>query len=103
MADKKKGDGARFYTSGSTGKPKGVVYSHRNLVHGSYFYARLCNMGPGSRALYKSPTFWAVVEYELFPVLLSGGHGGQGVGTAVMRGTPGFDACVVGNVCAKRG
>jgi len=60
------------FTSGSTGEPKGVLYSHKMLLHGTWFYGRLAGMEPGHRALFKSPHIWAVIEYELFPPLLFG-------------------------------
>mmetsp|Transcript_59575 Transcript_59575/g.96397 ORF Transcript_59575/g.96397 Transcript_59575/m.96397 type:complete len:1095 (+) Transcript_59575:118-3402(+) len=61
------------YTSGTTGKPKGIVYDQRHLLHGAYFFAQQCEIDACSVALLKSPYFWAVIEWELFPALMFGG------------------------------
>lgn len=62
-----------IYTSGTTGTPKGIVYDHRMLMHGLYFFAWECKMDQSTVALMKSPYFWAVIEWEVFPALVSGG------------------------------
>jgi amino acid adenylation domain-containing protein len=63
-----------IYTSGSTGQPKGIVYEHRFLMHGAHFFGECCEMDAKSVALLKSPYFWAVIEYEMFPALMRGGR-----------------------------
>jgi len=62
-----------IYTSGSSGKPKGIVYDHTHLMHGVWFFAEQCEVTDKSVCLLKSPYFWAIIEYELFPVLVKGG------------------------------
>lgn len=62
-----------IYTSGTTGTPKGIVYDHRHLMHGNYFFGDLCEVNENSVTLLKSPYFWAVIEYEMFPALTRGG------------------------------
>eukprot|EP00928_Gymnodinium_smaydae_P040941 TRINITY_DN27722_c0_g5_i1.p1 TRINITY_DN27722_c0_g5~~TRINITY_DN27722_c0_g5_i1.p1 ORF type:complete len:1175 (+),score=127.73 TRINITY_DN27722_c0_g5_i1:86-3610(+) len=64
---------AIFFTSGSSGVPKGVKYSARTLLHGVLSMRRLCDMNESTVALMKTPTIWAVIEYEIFPALVSGG------------------------------
>eukprot|EP00440_Ansanella_granifera_P039243 gb/GFBE01042577.1/.p1 GENE.gb/GFBE01042577.1/~~gb/GFBE01042577.1/.p1 ORF type:complete len:1130 (+),score=192.57 gb/GFBE01042577.1/:1-3390(+) len=61
-----------IYTSGTSGKPKGVVYDHRHLLHGVWFFSEQCQMNSTSVALLKSPYFWAVIEWEMFPALTRG-------------------------------
>jgi amino acid adenylation domain-containing protein len=61
-----------FYTSGTTGKPKGIVYDHTHLMHGVYTFAEQCEVTSESICLLKSPYFWAIVEWELFPALTRG-------------------------------
>jgi hypothetical protein len=61
------------FTSGTTGSPKGIVYDHRHLSHGTWTFAEHCQMDADSVALLKSPYFWAIVEWELFPALTRGG------------------------------
>mmetsp|Transcript_140089 Transcript_140089/g.254740 ORF Transcript_140089/g.254740 Transcript_140089/m.254740 type:complete len:1172 (-) Transcript_140089:20-3535(-) len=62
-----------IYTSGTTGKPKGIVYDHTHLMHGVHFFAEACEVSSSSVCLLKSPYFWAVIEWELFPALTRGG------------------------------
>eukprot|EP00929_Paragymnodinium_shiwhaense_P042350 TRINITY_DN2192_c2_g1_i1.p1 TRINITY_DN2192_c2_g1~~TRINITY_DN2192_c2_g1_i1.p1 ORF type:complete len:1124 (+),score=197.03 TRINITY_DN2192_c2_g1_i1:103-3474(+) len=62
-----------IYTSGSTGKPKGILYSNEMANHGSGCSVELTRMTDKSVALLKTPYIWAVVEYELFPILTCGG------------------------------
>lgn len=62
-----------IYTSGSTGEPKGIVYDHRHLLHGAWFWAEEHHITQESKCLFKSPYFWAVMEWELFPALIRGG------------------------------
>jgi len=62
-----------IYTSGTTGAPKGIVYDHRHLSHGVHFFGRQCGMDHTSVAMLKSPYFWAVIEWEMFPALTCGG------------------------------
>jgi len=62
-----------IYTSGTTGKPKGIVYDHRFLMHGAHFFGECCEMNANSIALLKSPYFWAIIEWEMFPALMRGG------------------------------
>lgn len=61
-----------IYTSGTTGAPKGIIYDHQHLLHGAWFFAERCDVGPNSVALLKASYFWAVIEYEIFPVLIKG-------------------------------
>ncbi|CAE7029035.1 tycC [Symbiodinium natans] len=62
-----------IYTSGTTGAPKGIVYDHQHLMHGVYFFGSHCQVDSTSVALLKSPYFWAIIEWEMFPVLTQGG------------------------------
>eukprot|EP00437_Effrenium_voratum_P004477 CAMPEP_0181435406 /NCGR_PEP_ID=MMETSP1110-20121109/20316_1 /TAXON_ID=174948 /ORGANISM="Symbiodinium sp., Strain CCMP421" /LENGTH=1047 /DNA_ID=CAMNT_0023558939 /DNA_START=36 /DNA_END=3177 /DNA_ORIENTATION=+ len=62
-----------IYTSGTTGAPKGIVYDHTHLMHGVHFFAEHCEMDSSSVALLKSPYFWAIIEWEMFPALTRGG------------------------------
>jgi len=62
-----------IYTSGTTGAPKGIVYDHRHLMHGVHFFGEQTQMSSSSTGLLKSPYFWAIVEWELFPSLVRGG------------------------------
>jgi len=62
-----------IYTSGTTGVPKGIVYDHRHLMHGVHFFAEQTAMSNTSVGMLKSPYFWAIVEWELFPALSRGG------------------------------
>ncbi|CAJ1415718.1 unnamed protein product [Effrenium voratum] len=62
-----------IYTSGSTGEPKGIVYDHTHLLHGAWFWAQEHAMNADSVQLFKSPYFWAVMEWEIFPALIVGG------------------------------
>lgn len=62
-----------IYTSGTTGAPKGIVYDHRHFMHGVHFFGTQTEMNAKSVALLKSPYFWAIIEYEMFPVLTLGG------------------------------
>jgi len=62
-----------IYTSGTSGAPKGIMYDHRHLNHGVYFFGDQCEMTKDTTALLKSPYFWAVIEWEMFPVLTRGG------------------------------
>lgn len=62
-----------IYTSGTTGAPKGIVYDQRHLMHGVYFFGWQCKMDQSTVALLKSPYFWAVIEWEMFPALVNGG------------------------------
>eukprot|EP00439_Symbiodinium_sp_Y106_P033938 s7333_g4.t1 len=61
-----------IYTSGSTGEPKGIVYDHQHLLHGAWFWAEEHGMSESSVQLFKSPYFWAVMEWEVFPALIRG-------------------------------
>jgi len=63
-----------IYTSGTTGKPKGIVYDHQHLMHGVHFFGEHCKMDSDSTALLKSPYFWAIIEWEMFPALARGGQ-----------------------------
>ncbi|CAE8632442.1 unnamed protein product [Polarella glacialis] len=62
-----------IYTSGTTGSPKGIVYDHQHLMHGVHFFATHCKMNSSSVGLLKSPYFWAIIEWEMFPALTLGG------------------------------
>jgi amino acid adenylation domain-containing protein len=62
-----------IYTSGSTGQPKGIVYDHTHLMHGVWTFADQCEISEESVCFLKSPYFWAVIEWEMFPVLTRGG------------------------------
>lgn len=62
-----------IYTSGTTGNPKGIVYDHTHLMHGVYFFGTHCEMDSNSVGLLKSPYFWAIIEWEMFPALTLGG------------------------------
>lgn len=62
-----------MYTSGTTGTPKGIIYDHAHLMHGVWFFKYQAKMSETSVALLKSPYFWAVIEYEMFPALVAGG------------------------------
>lgn len=62
-----------IYTSGTTGAPKGIVYDHQHLMHGVYFFGSQCQVDSTSVAMLKSPYFWAIIEWEMFPVLTQGG------------------------------
>jgi len=62
-----------IYTSGTTGQPKGIRYDHTHLMHGVYFFGHQCEMTSQSIGMLRSPYFWAVVEYEMFPALICGG------------------------------
>jgi len=61
-----------IYTSGTTGTPKGIVYDHQHLMHGVHFFGYQCEMSSSSVALLKSPYFWAIIEWEMFPALTLG-------------------------------
>uniref|UniRef100_A0A7S4VJA2 AMP-dependent synthetase/ligase domain-containing protein n=1 Tax=Alexandrium monilatum TaxID=311494 RepID=A0A7S4VJA2_9DINO len=61
-----------IYTSGTTGAPKGIVYDHRHLMHGVHFFGEQCAMDASSVGLLKSPYFWAIFEWEMFPALTRG-------------------------------
>jgi amino acid adenylation domain-containing protein len=63
-----------IYTSGTTGQPKGIKYDHKHLMHGVYFFGHQCDMTSQSVCMLRSPYFWAVVEYEMFPALICGGR-----------------------------
>eukprot|EP00928_Gymnodinium_smaydae_P078221 TRINITY_DN6198_c0_g1_i1.p1 TRINITY_DN6198_c0_g1~~TRINITY_DN6198_c0_g1_i1.p1 ORF type:complete len:1143 (+),score=238.75 TRINITY_DN6198_c0_g1_i1:317-3430(+) len=63
-----------IYTSGTTGRPKGIEYSHAMLSHGAGAVAELMGLSSSSVAFLKTPYIWAVVEWEFFPVLISGGR-----------------------------
>jgi amino acid adenylation domain-containing protein len=62
-----------IYTSGTTGQPKGIKYDHKHLMHGVYFFRHQTEMSSQSVGMLRSPYFWAVVEYEMFPALTCGG------------------------------
>eukprot|EP00931_Biecheleriopsis_adriatica_P036942 TRINITY_DN2120_c0_g3_i1.p1 TRINITY_DN2120_c0_g3~~TRINITY_DN2120_c0_g3_i1.p1 ORF type:complete len:1142 (+),score=165.38 TRINITY_DN2120_c0_g3_i1:59-3484(+) len=62
-----------IYTSGSTGKPKGIIYDHTHLLHGAWFWAEEHSITDRSVLFQKSPYFWAVIEWEMFPALMKGG------------------------------
>ena len=62
-----------IYTSGTSGTPKGIIYDHQHLLHGAWFWAEEHSITSSSVQLLKSPYFWAVMEWEFFPVLLRGG------------------------------
>ncbi|CAE7602347.1 tycA [Symbiodinium sp. CCMP2456] len=62
-----------IYTSGTTGAPKGIVYDHEHLMHGVYFFGSQCQVDSTSVAMLKSPYFWAIIEWEMFPALTQGG------------------------------
>nr|AYF56485.1 nonribosomal peptide synthetase 8131 [Ostreopsis cf. ovata] len=62
-----------IYTSGTTGAPKGIVYDHQHLMHGSHFFGYQCEVDSSSIALLKSPYFWAIFEWEMFPAPTTGG------------------------------
>jgi len=87
---------AVFFTSGSTGAPKGVVYGHEMLLHGVTSMVRLCSMNSASVTVLKSPPHWAVVEYELFPALVTGG-------TVVCDSRCQKDASVLSQMLAQQG
>jgi len=63
-----------IYTSGSSGKPKGIIYDHAHLLHGAWFWAEEHGVSEDSVLFLKSPYFWAVIEWELFPALMRGGR-----------------------------
>ncbi|CAE8603548.1 unnamed protein product, partial [Polarella glacialis] len=67
------GSAAVFYTSGSSGKPKAVIYGRDTLLHGVLTFVELCDVRGTSKVLVKSPTTWAVCEYEMFAPLVRGG------------------------------
>lgn len=75
-----------IYTSGTTGKPKGIEYSHKMVNHGAHAVVDLMDMSHNSVALLKTPYIWAVVEWELFPVLICGGT--LAVGSATIHKEP---------------
>lgn len=64
---------AIFHTSGSTGRPKAVLYSRQMMLHSCITFAELCNFDSSTVQLVKTPSTWAVVEFELFPALIYGG------------------------------
>jgi len=81
---------AIFCTSGSTGRPKAVAYSHNTLLHGVLSFKQMCSLQAIDVGLLKSLPSWAVIEYELFPVLISGGllvvHGQcHGISKSLLR------------------
>eukprot|EP00746_Dinoflagellata_sp_MGD_P147360 gnl/MRDRNA2_/MRDRNA2_79716_c0_seq1.p1 gnl/MRDRNA2_/MRDRNA2_79716_c0~~gnl/MRDRNA2_/MRDRNA2_79716_c0_seq1.p1 ORF type:complete len:991 (+),score=126.14 gnl/MRDRNA2_/MRDRNA2_79716_c0_seq1:303-2975(+) len=61
-----------IYTSGTTGTPKGIIYDHTHLTHGTWTFSEGCKVDETSVMLLKSPYFWAVIEYEMFPPLIRG-------------------------------
>ncbi|CAE8680461.1 unnamed protein product [Polarella glacialis] len=61
-----------IYTSGTTGIPKGIIYDHAHLLHGVFCFGAHCEVNPSSVTLLKSPYFWAVIEWEMFPALIVG-------------------------------
>jgi acyl-coenzyme A synthetase/AMP-(fatty) acid ligase len=64
---------AMIFTSGSTGVPKAVLYAQSTLLHGVLSCVDLCRMDSSTRLLVKTPSVWAVIEYELFSALVVGG------------------------------
>mmetsp|Transcript_68078 Transcript_68078/g.121258 ORF Transcript_68078/g.121258 Transcript_68078/m.121258 type:complete len:1175 (+) Transcript_68078:119-3643(+) len=73
MANCPAGSAAVFFTSGSTGTPKGVIYGRETILHGVVSMSWLCSMNSKSVSLLKTPPYWAVIEYEMFPALVTGG------------------------------
>eukprot|EP00930_Biecheleria_cincta_P046374 TRINITY_DN31986_c0_g1_i1.p1 TRINITY_DN31986_c0_g1~~TRINITY_DN31986_c0_g1_i1.p1 ORF type:complete len:1485 (-),score=283.50 TRINITY_DN31986_c0_g1_i1:151-4404(-) len=61
-----------FYTSGSSGEPKAVMYGPDTLCHGALTMGKLCQVDASSVFLIKTPTIWAVTEYEVFTPLIYG-------------------------------
>jgi len=62
-----------IHTSGSTGRPKAVLYSSAMMLHSILTLIELCRMDENTVQLLKTPSTWAVVEFELFPALVAGG------------------------------
>jgi acyl-CoA synthetase (AMP-forming)/AMP-acid ligase II len=62
-----------IHTSGSTGRPKAVLYGHPMTLHSVLTFKELCNMGPDTVQILKTPSTWAVTEFELWPALVAGG------------------------------
>lgn len=62
-----------IHTSGSTGRPKAVLYSSAMMLHSILTLIELCKMDENTVQLLKTPSTWAVVEFELFPALVVGG------------------------------
>jgi amino acid adenylation domain-containing protein len=61
-----------IYTSGSTGRPKGVLVPHQALVNYVRWEQSALALGPGERALFKTPLGFDVSVAELFGPLISG-------------------------------
>ncbi|HSG40128.1 MAG TPA: non-ribosomal peptide synthetase, partial [Thermoanaerobaculia bacterium] len=61
-----------LYTSGSTGRPKGVVNTHRGIVNRLLWMQGEHPLGPGDRALQKTPYGFDVSVAEVFAPLVAG-------------------------------
>ena len=61
-----------IHTSGSTGAPKGVMISHEAIVNRLAWGQRESPLGPGDRAMHKTPLVFDVSVWELFWPLSTG-------------------------------
>ncbi|WP_306365015.1 non-ribosomal peptide synthase/polyketide synthase [Nocardia sp. CC227C] len=62
-----------IFTSGSTGKPKGVTVSHAAISNQLHWLRHTFELGPGDRALLKTPATFDLSVWEFWSPLVTGG------------------------------
>ncbi|WP_282778393.1 non-ribosomal peptide synthase/polyketide synthase [Nocardia sp. CC201C] len=62
-----------IFTSGSTGKPKGVTVSHAAIANQLHWLGLTFDLGPGDRALLKTPATFDLSVWEFWSPLVTGG------------------------------
>ena len=61
-----------LFTSGSTGEPKVIIREHYAVCASSYAYAKMQDLGPGSRVFQFASYAFAVALHEIFASLVAG-------------------------------